>query len=675
MKLHDTICKNEEALEIVNLLKKDSGKTPRDVILALNLLAETNADNNERDSSITAAYTMVRYMSPEAEDIIAMLLITLTKKRVINQKYFYATFDKSSNADRYFKWTQSAIIEVQKNPSWIEEANLNKPEKQEIWTEASLTEHYVMLRVCNKMFHKLLTTMREHGIPDVSFLQDVYDMAYKAHFGVKRGTGEPYLNHPLQVAKTLVDIGVESTVVAAALLHDVVEDNSNYSFESLSKFGQRVVELVDCVTAVDNDFAKSKNSEEYSQDKAEMDYATFLKLKRKIEEKPANIFALYIKAADRIHNLRTIDDVESEKRYEKIDQTETEYLRLLKQYHINYFIPILEDLIWRISNRNLYNRIESKYNTLLSYSCEEIEETNILLQTSLAQDLLQMCKQNDVSRFKCEVKRNYHLPYAIHQIIKQAGDPRQIENYINKAFLPICDFDILLDPQGDDVNLDLFSTFFVKIFKRTFEETGRTIIDIEKDDRNRFILHVEDQYRNIMRYCFVLRSDYNEYMTGESYDLFSERTSATPDVSESDTITVFLKDDAEKKLPKGSTIIDLAFALHPQIGFSLKSASISGETVPIYTILRDKNKVILEADTFEIDGIPQRFIPHARIEWLAHVVTEDAKQELVKYLERKYEGDNPFSETKSKVSDSTFNTVLNELLADPILNAIVEEDK
>ena len=200
MKLHDTICKNEEALEIVNLLKKDSGKTPRDVILALNLLAETNADNNERDSSITAAYTMVRYMSPEAEDIIAMLLITLTKKRVINQKYFYATFDKSSNADRYFKWTQSAIIEVQKNPSWIEEANLNKPEKQEIWTEASLTEHYVMLRVCNKMFHKLLTTMREHGIPDVSFLQDVYDMAYKAHFGVKRGTGEPYLNHPLHQA-------------------------------------------------------------------------------------------------------------------------------------------------------------------------------------------------------------------------------------------------------------------------------------------------------------------------------------------------------------------------------------------------------------------------------------------------------------------------------------------
>ena len=94
----------------------------------------------------------------------------------------------------------------------------------------------------------------------------------------------------------------------------------------------------------------------------------------------------------------------------------------------------------------------------------------------------------------------------------------------------------------------------------------------------------------------------------------------------------------------------------------------------VYTVLHDQNKVIIEADTKRENGVQIEFIPHVRIDWLMYAQTPYAKKKILKYLEHKYEGDNPRFESDAKISDTLFNNVFSEIHSNPTMLKLVKED-
>ena len=150
--------------------------------------------------------------------------------------------------------------------------------------------------VYRKQFSDLLIRIRAYTEPDTGLLNAAFSIAERCHYGVRRKTGEPYICHPLSVAAILADIEVDNDVIAAGILHDVLEDTPMTFSEMEDLLGHRVASLVEAVTDIDN--AIDEVSEMLKED---VDIMSDSKLITSIRRNPQ---ALYIKVADRIHNLR-----------------------------------------------------------------------------------------------------------------------------------------------------------------------------------------------------------------------------------------------------------------------------------------------------------------------------------------------------------------------------------
>ena len=152
---------------------------------------------------------------------------------------------------------------------------------------------------------------KNHKMGSRQDLKRAYEYAAGKHAGVTRGTGEPYINHPLRVARLVTEWGFESDVIMAAMLHDVVEDCDTPLSEIENTFGSATANIVDVVTALsDKDFTG------HTLTKTQKDILSDARLQKKMNYK-----ALYVKIADRIDNLNTLSGVKERKRIPKAEHT------------------------------------------------------------------------------------------------------------------------------------------------------------------------------------------------------------------------------------------------------------------------------------------------------------------------------------------------------------------
>lgn len=625
---------------VISKFRKVSKSAAEDVILTYNILCENNPELGERSMKyIQDTYVMCSNMEPDVEDVISMLLF---RENIVHRASAYL-FKQKYRENRYEHYY-----------SWMAEACKNAPMNEKLSKDECIS-YYIMMRVCEKMFEDLIRTMNKKGVPDTICITQAYEMAYKAHYWDSRKSGEPYLVHPLQVANILAEVGVESQIIAAALLHDVAED-TDYTLDDIqARCGARIARYVDAVTSLHKEYAESHNKSEYQCDKYELDAKSFEKLAAAVSSDPSMVFALYIKAADRIHNLSTIDSMPSEKRHNKNDETELDYLPLFKKFKLNYFVSKIEDLMWRTSDIARYESINAKYLDMVERNYDSVEEMRNLLKMNFGEEFNRRCQLNlDVNGFDIEVIERKFSPYEVYTYIKDAVEPYAIsEKSIDKKFVPICDFDVILDPRDQHSTLDVFATIFVKMFVERIADTGRTIVDFVTDSSHRFIVKIEDKYRNVFRCCFSTRDDYIAYRIGSSLG-FVQEDDDDNEIAHGEHINVKLRNGKVIVLPKGATVIDVAFAIHEEIGFSAKSALINGQQASIYNMLQDGDQVIVEADTYRENGVTKKYIRHARISWLNSVATKEARKKIIKYLSNKYEGDDPRYE--SNVQDQVAGT-------------------
>ncbi|MCU1410350.1 MAG: pyrophosphokinae, partial [Rhodoglobus sp.] len=193
---------------------------------------------------------------------------------------------------------------------------------------------------------RLIKTVRtHHPKADVALIERAYSAAEKAHSGQKRKSGEPYITHPVAVAQILADLGIGAKTLAAALLHDTVED-TDYNLEMLRRdFGDEIAMLVDGVTKLD----KVKYG----------DSAQAETVRKMIVAMSKDIRVLVIKLADRLHNARTWGFVEEASATRKAQETLEIYAPLAHRLGIQAIKLELEDLSFAVLHPKLYVEIES----------------------------------------------------------------------------------------------------------------------------------------------------------------------------------------------------------------------------------------------------------------------------------------------------------------------------
>ena len=201
-----------------------------------------------------------------------------------------------------------------------------------------------------QLYQELIASVRKyHPSADISMIEKAYNIAYNAHKGQVRKSGEPYIIHPLCVAIILADLELDKETIVAGLLHDVVEDTVMTSEEIRQEFGAEVELLVDGVTKL--------GQLSYSHDKVEVQAENLRKMFLAMAK---DIRVILIKLADRLHNMRTLKDMTPEKQKEKARETMDIYAPIAQRLGISKVKVELDDLSLKYLEPEVYYDLVKK---------------------------------------------------------------------------------------------------------------------------------------------------------------------------------------------------------------------------------------------------------------------------------------------------------------------------
>ncbi len=234
---------------------------------------------------------------------------------------------------------------------------------------------------------------------DLLLLEKAFDFAKKAHENQKRASGEEYFTHPCAVAQILVDLGLDSATVAAAFLHDVIEDTPVSEGDIKKEFGDEVLELVKGVTKLEKIEFKSQEEEQ-----AENFRKIFVAMAKDIR-------VIIIKLADRLHNMRSLNFLSVERQQRMARETLDIFAPLADRLGISQIKCELEDLCLKY--------LEPEFYEYLSTNVERKMEENVALIDTAIEELKKMLQDSNIDTFEV-FGRKKHL-YSIYRKMKKQG--------------------------------------------------------------------------------------------------------------------------------------------------------------------------------------------------------------------------------------------------------------
>ena len=456
---------------------------------------------------------------------------------------------------------------------------------------------------------------------DISQLQSAYHFSEQAHEGQFRKSGEPYISHPLAVANILAQWHLDPQALTAALLHDVMEDTSVTKTEISRNFGRPVAELVDGVSKLDK-----IEFESHAEAQAENFRKMLLAMARDVR-------VILIKLADRLHNMRTLDAVESEQRRRIARETLEIYAPIANRLGLNSIYQELEDL----SLKHLYpdrfrvlakavkaaggNRrevvgkvLEAIRKKLKSAGVEALaqgrEKHLYSIYRKMREKHLTFAQVQDVYGFRIivgDVPDCYRALGALHGLYKPI--PGKFKDYIAipKANGYQSLHTMLFGPFGTPMEVQIRTREMHKIAEAgvashwLYKDSDASLSDLQKKTHQWLQSLLEMQSQS---------GDSVEFLEHLKVDLFP------------DEVYVFTPKGRILSLPRGATAVDFAYAVHTDIGNRCVAAKINQELMPLRTELKngDRVEVITAA--------------HARPNplWLNFVATGKARSRIRHFL-------------------------------------------
>ena len=489
---------------------------------------------------------------------------------------------------------------------------------------------------------------------DLELCLKAYDYSKKAHKNQKRASGEEYFIHPCTVAKILVDLGLDAATIAAAFLHDVIEDTPISEGDIKKEFGDEVLELVNGVTKLEKIEFHSKEEEQ-----AENFRKLFVAMAKDIR-------VIIIKLADRLHNMRSLNFLSVERQQRMARETLEVYAPIASRLGISQVKCELEDLCLKYLEPDVYEYLSTAVE-------ERIKEGGDLIE-HVVKEVQEMLKDSNVSG---EVfGRRKHL-YSIYRKMKTRGKTfdqiydvvaiRVIVNSIDECYeifgkihfkwkpVPGRIKDYIATPKAN-LYRSLHTTVvtnFGKVFEiqiRTYEMNHAAEYGIaahwkykenkteseELDTRLTWI-------REVMEWQGGLK-DSKEFLNSLKGDLYSSE------------VLVFTPKGDVKSLPKDATPIDFAYSIHSAIGNKCVGAKVNGKMVPLNTTLQVGD--VVEVVTSQNSKGPSW-------DWLKIVKSSSVRVKIRQFFKKAMKEDNvKIGKTMLEEEAKHRNYTLSELLTE-----------
>ncbi|HUU46300.1 MAG TPA: bifunctional (p)ppGpp synthetase/guanosine-3',5'-bis(diphosphate) 3'-pyrophosphohydrolase, partial [Acidobacteriota bacterium] len=449
-----------------------------------------------------------------------------------------------------------------------------------------------------------------------------YEFSEAAHDGQVRESGEPYINHCLHVALILAQQHLDTATIAAGLIHDVVEDTT-YGLDAVrAHFGGEIADLVDGVTKISGVRFKSR---------AEQQVEFFRKM---LLSMATDIRVIIIKLADRLHNMRTLEFLDPAKQLRIAEETREVYGPLAYRFGMARVKWELEDLALKYLHADVYGelieKVELRRDDREAY-IEEIQRplAEALLKEGLDADITGRAKHLD-SIYRKMIKRKkpieeiYDL-IAIRVLTHTERDCYHVLGVVHTLWTPVIDrfHDYIATPKSN-MYQSLHTTVvgprgrMVEIQIRTHAmhhtaEYGIAAHWLYKEGRQR--VDATDRRMNWLREVLEWQKetrDPREFLDFLKTDLFH------------DEIFVFTPKGELKRLPRGATPVDFAYAVHSEVGHRCIGARANGRIVPL-------SHELASGDEVEIIAGNQ---PRPSRDWLSIVKTTRARSKIRQYFRK-----------------------------------------
>ena len=459
---------------------------------------------------------------------------------------------------------------------------------------------------------------------DRELLRRAYEFAVAAHDGQKRLTGETYFVHPLEVAKLLTELEMDEATLAAALLHDVVEDTGRELKEVEAEFGQEIALLVDGVTKlrrIQFDTGRTRQAEN---------------LRRMLLAMAQDLRVILIQLADRLHNMRTLDPLPKERRIEVAQET------------LQILAPIAHRLgVWRfkweLEDLALEHLEPKKYREIAQAVAQTLEEREAAIQEAIAQLRGRLTEMGIEAEIEGRPKHFYSIYQkmqkeavdfdqildleAIRVIVNTETECYTVLGVVHSLWLPLPDMftDYVAKPKSNmyqslhtkaigpngapmEVQIRTWAMhrraeYGVAAHWRYKEGRGG---DLEADTKLSWLRQLLDLHTDLR--------DPHEWLESLKLDLFK------------DQVFVFTPKGDVIDLPAGSTPVDFAYRIHTEVGRRCVGAKVNGRMVPL-------NYVFKNGDVAEIMTSSR---PDARpsLDWLSFVASSPARSKIKAWYRR-----------------------------------------
>lgn len=488
-----------------------------------------------------------------------------------------------------------------------------------------------------KLYQELIASVRKyHPSTDISLIEKAYNIAYEAHKGQVRKSGEPYIIHPLCVAIILAELELDKETIVAGLLHDVVEDTVMTDEEIRQEFGAEVALLVDGVTKL--------GQLSYDADKVEVQAENLRKMFLAMAK---DIRVILIKLADRLHNMRTLQYMRPEKQQEKARETMDIYAPIAMRLGISKIKVELDDLSLKYLKPDVYYDLVHKValrksereqfvGAIVKEVKKHMDDANIKAQVdgrvkhffSIYKKMVNQDKTIDqiydlfaVRILVDTVKDCYAALGVIHEMYKPI--PGRFKDYIAmpKPNMYQSLHTTLIGPNGQPFEIQI----------RTYEMHRTAEYGIaahwkykESSDGKAPVGKSEEEKLNWLRQILEWQrdmSDNKEFMSllKNDLDLFA------------DSVYCFTPQGDVKTLPSGSTPVDFAYSVHSAVGNKMVGARVNGKLVPIEYEIKNGDRI--EIITSQNSQGPSR-------DWLKLVKSTQAKNKINQWFKKELKEDN-----------------------------------
>ncbi|GAA4953408.1 RelA/SpoT family protein [Algibacter agarivorans] len=467
--------------------------------------------------------------------------------------------------------------------------------------EAIEQENGAIAKAYKELLKVSYTTLSDD---DKKLIRSAFEVALDGHKDQRRKSGEAYIFHPIAVAKIVAqEIGLDATSIAAALLHDVVEDSPDYQIEDIEKlFGKTIATIVDGLTKI------SSLSKEKDMD-VSLQAENFRKMLLTLND---DVRVIIIKIADRLHNMQTMDSMRPDKQIKIASETLYIYAPLAHRIGLYNIKTELEDLGLKYTEPDVYNDIFDKIKESKEEQDLYINQFSEVIKNSLdKENLTYTIKGRPKSIFSIRKKMiNQGVPFdevydkfAVRIIYDCDNDPQNEKFLAWKIYSVVTDHfrpnpirlrDWISSPKG---------TGYEALHITVMGPKGRWVeVQIRSKRMNEI---AEKGYATHYKYKQGSEKEDNleSWINRLQEALESPETNAVDFVEQfklnlySKEIFVFTPAGELKSLPKGATALDFAFNIHTEVGMKTRGAKVNGKLVPLSHELKSGDQVdILTAE-------------------------------------------------------------------------------